>query len=135
MSGQALRRRQIYLALIETAEELVALAQAAHADVLVLEHRLDDAQDRLRTQVVAAVELLHAGCNIIRVTNEKVGALCSEVIPSTQAMNNPRHQQALKLPKTTLIHILTVAPREPAWRMAVGHMAGVGIGDDAFSKR
>src|SRR5205085_2201399 len=39
-------------------EEFVAFAQASHADILVFEHRLDDAQDRLRTKIIAAIELL-----------------------------------------------------------------------------
>ena len=40
-------------------EEFVAFAQTAHADVLVFEHGLDDAQDWLRAEVIAAVEFLH----------------------------------------------------------------------------
>src|SRR5258705_12285613 len=43
-----LGRSQIGAALGHCGEEFVAFAQAAHADILVLEHRFDDAQNRLR---------------------------------------------------------------------------------------
>ena len=48
---RSLRRREVAAALRHALEEFVALAQAADADVLVLQHRLDDAEDRFGAQV------------------------------------------------------------------------------------
>ena len=53
------RRRHVALALLQALEKFVAFAAAAHHHVLVLEHRLDDAQDRFRAQVIAAIEAVH----------------------------------------------------------------------------
>src|ERR1043165_2426877 len=55
-----LRRCQITSSLRHALEEFVAFAQTADADVLVLEHRLDDAENRFRAQVVAMVEAFDA---------------------------------------------------------------------------
>ena len=37
-------------------EEFVAFTQAANTDVLVFQHRLDDAENRFRAEVVAVIE-------------------------------------------------------------------------------
>src|ERR1051325_9454569 len=60
-----LRRREVAAALGHALEEFVAFAQAANADILVFEHRLDDAENRFRTQVIAAVKLFHVLENLI----------------------------------------------------------------------
>ena len=41
-------RREVGLALVEAAEKFITFAAAANENVLVLQHRLDDAQNRLR---------------------------------------------------------------------------------------
>src|SRR5664279_3782869 len=46
-------------------EKLVPFAQPAHADVLVFEHRFDDAQNRFGAQVIAMVESLDALKNLV----------------------------------------------------------------------
>src|SRR5438477_12850281 len=68
-SGSGRRRRgrrrgdpgcfQIVLALAEALEEFVAFAQAADANIFVLEHRLDDAENRFRAEVIAAIQTGH----------------------------------------------------------------------------
>src|ERR1022692_3076234 len=50
------RGGQIIPSLRHALEEFVAFAQSAYADILVLQHRFDDAKDRFRAQVIAAVE-------------------------------------------------------------------------------
>jgi len=45
-----------FTALGHGAEELVTLAQTPHADFLVLEHRLENAQNRFGPQEVASIE-------------------------------------------------------------------------------
>src|ERR1035437_1475860 len=50
---------KVLFALPQALEELVAFAATADANVLVLEHRLDDPQDWLGTQVVGAVKAVH----------------------------------------------------------------------------
>src|ERR1017187_482616 len=53
-------RRQVAAPLGHGLEKFVAFPQTADADVLVLQHGFDDAQNRLRAQVVTMVETLHA---------------------------------------------------------------------------
>src|SRR5688572_20736204 len=58
-NGWAFCRRKVLLALSEALEEFVTLAAAAHEDVLVFQHRLDDTQNWLRPQVVSPIETIH----------------------------------------------------------------------------
>src|SRR5262249_48628776 len=55
-----LRRREIASALSHALEKFVAFAQSPHADVLVLEHRLDDPQNRFRAEIIAMIKSLDA---------------------------------------------------------------------------
>src|SRR2546426_11117584 len=57
--GRRLGRREVLFALAKALEELVAFAAAAHKDVLVLQHGLDNAENRLGAKVVGAVEAIH----------------------------------------------------------------------------
>src|SRR3569623_550392 len=52
------RGGQFFAALGHGAEEFVAFAEAADANVLVFQHRFDDAQNRFRTKIILAVEPL-----------------------------------------------------------------------------
>ncbi len=52
-------RGEVFLALTQGAEELPALPAAADKNVFVLQHGLDDAQDRLGAQVILAIEPVH----------------------------------------------------------------------------
>jgi hypothetical protein len=54
-----LRCGEIFLALLEALEELIAFTAAPHQYVLVLQHGLDDAQDRLGAQIVGAVKAVY----------------------------------------------------------------------------
>src|SRR5436190_3876283 len=53
-----LRSLKIILALLEALEKFVAFAETAHTDVLVLKHRFDNAEDRLRPEIVGAVKAI-----------------------------------------------------------------------------
>src|SRR5580658_8275668 len=66
-SLQRARSRQIHLALAQALEEFVSFSAAAHADVLVLQHRLDDAQNRFGTQIIGAIKSVHRLKNFVLV--------------------------------------------------------------------
>src|SRR5690348_4891043 len=54
------RGREIVAALLETLEELIALAATANEHIFVLEHRFDDPQDGFRPQVICSVKTIHS---------------------------------------------------------------------------
>src|SRR5262245_40906102 len=64
MRRRELRRRlrgfEIASPLRHALEEFVALTQATDADVFVLQHRFDDAENRFRAEVVAVIEAFDA---------------------------------------------------------------------------
>src|SRR5438552_12761800 len=60
LSRGRFRRFQIAAPLCHAFEEFVAFTQSPHANVLVLEHRFDDAKNGFRPEVIAMIEALHA---------------------------------------------------------------------------
>src|SRR5512138_2576610 len=57
--SRALGGCEVLLALLKAGENLVSLTAAADEDLFILEHRPNDAQDRLGPKIIGPVEAVH----------------------------------------------------------------------------
>src|SRR5437016_2990815 len=59
------RGLEVFFPLTQTLEKFIAFTAAADEHILVLEHRLDNPQDRFGTQIVSAIKTIHRLKNFV----------------------------------------------------------------------